>query len=791
MSEERFVYTACPGWGDHDYCALKTIVKDGVIQRTERVVYPDPEEPDGHICQKGCLTARMPYDPNRLKTPLKRIGERGEGKWEKISWDQALDEIGEKLNDIAQKHGPQSVAMWCLPAGAPPAFGFNYMMPARFGNAFGVTCPMASIGLDNGPFYTEFYSMNTVFYHILHDPRNMIGTDLIYVWGCNPVENQMRGAQNLVRAREAGAHVVDIGLIFDGTAGFADEFYGVYPASDGDLIMYMINYALENNLQDNEYLIAKTVAPYLVRSDNGLFARDEYGNYLVVDATTDKLSPVAPKCGAYQCEDVALYAIVEFDGVEAKTVLQLLKERSAQYDAQHAATATGLKVEQVKKLASEWAHAENAYIMAGYGMRYTNANETYRMLNLLGLLQGRIGKPKNGVIEGLQLQSYPVATNDAALMFPEGPENAKSVGIRMPDWFEIAQKDDSPYKALLVAQGNPIHQQPDRKRWLDVLKNMELVVAIDVWMTDTCEMADYVLPDAMPFEREELLITACYNHLILQEPAIEPQGDVRDPVFIWSELAKRTGCGEYFQKTPAEWIDLRLDVQGFPPINSLEPKVTYERLKREKMIRLAVPDEPKFDPNAGETSWDTETGRIEIYVERLVDFDLALTKPLKPNKIDSSKEYPYQLFTGRQRFFMQSSFTYDPITIGLSGETPATRINPKDAVELNLHAGDTVEVYNDRGHVVTRLEIDESVPAGTIHVWFGWHRDQFEEGTYSEITAQCSNKESAGPVQDKWFADWLEAGHGNNALIDTMSLEIGSTDAYWDSYCNIRQYKEA
>ena len=82
---ESFVYTACPGWGDHDYCALKTIVKDGKIVRMEAVDYTGPEAIDGHICQKGCLAGRQPYDPKRLKKPLKRIGERGEGKWEEIA----------------------------------------------------------------------------------------------------------------------------------------------------------------------------------------------------------------------------------------------------------------------------------------------------------------------------------------------------------------------------------------------------------------------------------------------------------------------------------------------------------------------------------------------------------------------------------------------------------------------------------------------------------------------------------------------------------------------------------
>lgn len=145
MSEESFVYTACPGWGDHDYCALKTIVKDGKIERMERIVYSQPEEPDGHICQKGCLAGRQPYDPKRLRKPLKRVGERGSGKFEEISWDQALDEIGEKLCKIRDEYGPDKVVLWNLGAGVPAQYSFENLMPFRFANTFGVTVPL---GLD-------------------------------------------------------------------------------------------------------------------------------------------------------------------------------------------------------------------------------------------------------------------------------------------------------------------------------------------------------------------------------------------------------------------------------------------------------------------------------------------------------------------------------------------------------------------------------------------------------------------------------------------------------------------
>ena len=791
MSEEKFVYTACPGWGDHDYCALKTIVKDGKIDHCERIIYSEPEELDGHICQKGCLAARMPYDPARIQYPMKRVGERGEGKWERISWDQALDEIAEKLIEIRDKYGPQSVAAWELPAGVPAASGVRSGVMRRFLNLYGVTNMQASIGLDNGPSYTEFYLMNTMYPHVVYDPQNIIGTDLIYVWGCNPIENQMRCAQNLVRAREAGAKIVDIGLIFDGTAGFADEFVGVKPGSDGHLAMAFIDYAIKNDYCDFPYLLDKTNVAYLVRDDNGMLAQDAEGNYLVFDADAQAITPVAPVRGAYSSANIAFTGHYEYDGVGVTPAFQLLKDRAAEFSAEAVADYVGLSATKIEALAEEWFSAEKAYIISGLGLRYANANETYRMFNLLGLLTGRLGKPQSGVIESLMLMGYPVAVNDIGVACPEGPYNVKSKSVRMHDWFKDAESDDSPYHAFLAIDGNPVHQQPDRQRWLNILSKMDLVVDFDVWLTDTGELADYVLPELMSFERKDLVVAACYNHIVLQEPAIEPQVDAIDFVDLFSGLGKRLGFGEYFDKTVEDYIDMYLDVDFYPPISTIEPKVTCERLEKEKMVRINVPAVPKYDPWLldGDAPYGTPTGRLEIYAERLAEQGVALTKPLEPRVLGKSEEYPFQFFSGRQRFFMQSSYTDDPINIELSGGEPATRINPKDARALGLEDGDIVEVYSDTGHVVTKLDIDECVPAGTVHVWFGWRKRQFIEGTYAEVATPCAGELSVGPIEDKWYADYIAAGNSDNPLIDFLVTEAGSTDMYWDSVCNIRKYE--
>ncbi|MDR1185729.1 MAG: molybdopterin-dependent oxidoreductase [Coriobacteriales bacterium] len=790
MSEESFVYTACPGWGDHDYCAIKTIVKDGRIVRTEKVEYEEPERCDGHICQKGLLSARQPYSPDRLTAPLKRAGERGEGKWEKISWDQALDEIAQAILRITEEYGPAAIAMWTLPAGVPPSVGLGTLLTNRFTGLWGATDPIMSLGLDNGPSYSSYYQFgNMAMLYSSTDPRNYIGADLIIIWGCNPIENQMRCAQNLVRARDAGARIIDVGLIFDGSAGWADEFIGIRAGSDGYLGLAMANYIIANDLYAADFLRQHSVATYLVSTETGLFARDAQGNYLVWDEATGGASPVAPRAGAIMASAPALLGEYTVDGVAVKTALQLLKERLAPYTPESAEASTGIPAGRVTQLAKEYAAADNAYIVSAFGMRYINQGESYRSQHLLGILTGNLGRPGAGVQVGGQISSYPIVFNDAPIVFPGGIGGYRANCVQSSEFFAKGSSDASPYKAFICMSGNPVHQVPNRGRWLKLLGQCELVVDFDIWMTDTGEMADYVLPDCMPFERMEIIQSAQYNHVVLQEPAIDPPPDVRDAVYLWTELGRRLGLGGYYDKTAEEWLAIRLQ-SDYPLLAQIDPPLTWDRLKKEKLVRTTAPAEPKFDPFAG-LAFDNETGRIEFYVERLLDvgFELPKVTPcLEYPSPEGNDAYPYQLFTGRQRFFMQSMFTNDPVSVELSGGKPSTRMNPQDAKVKQLRDGDTVEVYNDRGHVVTVLEVDESVPPGTIHVWFGWRRSQFDEGTYSEMVAPFAGPGSVDDLARKWFSDCLIAGEPASPSLNPILYSAGAWDAYWDSACNIRKY---
>ncbi len=783
MSEETFVYTACPGWGDHECCTLKTIVKDGKIIRTEPVTYTGAEKEEGYICSKGAVSCRNPYNPDRLTVPLKRVGERGEGKWQEISWGQALDEIAAKLNEIKEKYGPQAVVGWNLQAAVPPNQGLNGMLAQRLTYYWGMTDPIMSIGLDNGCMLAEEYTHGDIV-GLYNDPRVLHDTDYILVWGMNPIENQARLANHLVEARERGAKIVDIGLIFDATAGFADEFYGAKGGSDAAVALAMCKLIIDNEWHDVNYLVAHSDMPLLIRKDDGNFYKDSDNNYYVWSTKENRAVP-AGKSPHAVTEGILLEGEFDVDGIACETVFSTLLRHLKSYSLEMASELSSISIEDIKHITKEYAQAESSYILSAMGLRYRNSGDMYRAFKLLAILTGQIGRPESGCWVGIIPSCYPVTLNDYAIMRPDGKENEKTKYIRTADFFEECEKTDN-YKALIKFSGNPVHNYPNRPMWLDtVFPGMELIVDFDIWMTDTGEVADYVLPDCMSFERTDIIVPGPYGHVVLQEKAIEPPAGCRDSVFFISELAKRLGLGEFFDKTADEWLEFRLQTD-YPFVADIKPPLTLERLKKEKMVRMAAPDAP-FSPR-GTLEVGTDSGRLQAYVPVFKEVGHALPvyePPMETPTLVENKTYPYQFFSGRQRFFMQSAFVDDEIMIGLSGGKPAIRMNPVTATKEGLATGDRVEVYNQRGHLVAPLYVDEAVPPNFVHAWFGWRKRQFEEGSYSELVPPCGGREAVDDYANAWHDDAIK--EYESVYCGSVSYVIGAWDTLWDCACAVRK----
>ena len=382
---------------------------------------------------------------------------------------------------------------------------------------------------------------------------------------------------------------------------------------------------------------------------------------------------------------------------------------------------------------------------------------------------------------------YPAVLNDEPIKNPflAEPEKCKARNVKLVDWYDGVKAGT--YKALIKTSGNPVHNAPNRGMWInEIIPKLELIVDFDIWLTDTGEYADYVLPDCMPFERQEIIMSACYGHIVLQEPAIEPAVDCRNAVDFFTGLAQRVGLGEYFDKTTEEWNAMRLQLGfDYPPITAIDPPLTMDRLKKEKLVRMAIPDEPKFDPLVNPPT--TASARIELYAETLYKVGHQVTVYEPPYEAGGSEKYPFQFFTGRQRFFMQSMYTDDPLMIKMSGGKPTIRINPKAAKELGIEEGEKVEVYNDRGHMVAPARLDEAVPPRTIQAWFGWRHKHYEDGMYSEMLLPLSGHEATdeNPLSVQWWNDYME--QVPEGTPGNLHVATGVWDTIWDCSCNIRK----
>ena len=156
---EQVFTTCCPGTGDHNGCTLSTYVKDGKVTRVGRTIYPNGAE--GIICVRGLASANLPSHPERLTKPLKRAGKRGEGKWEEITWGQALDEIAAKMQELKKQYGGQSVAILTGGSSHAPFSSVHSYLGVRFANLFGATDYMTGIPIDNNVFAANHFDFGT------------------------------------------------------------------------------------------------------------------------------------------------------------------------------------------------------------------------------------------------------------------------------------------------------------------------------------------------------------------------------------------------------------------------------------------------------------------------------------------------------------------------------------------------------------------------------------------------------------------------------------------------------
>lgn len=760
VGEDQIFYnsckTACPS-----SCFVKAIVRDGKLVRTTAGELPDPRY--NRLCLKGFSMAQHVYNPKRIQYPMRRTGERGEDKWERISWEEAIETITDNWKHTQAEYGPASLL---LISGGSYA-NANFFSQSKLENALGAHS--MDTGYDKALAYAATNYVGSDLFWYGNEYIDMLNAKTIVVWASNITEATPQLWHILADAQELGATLINIDPNYGGIASKCDYHVPVRPTTDGALALAMIKYVMDNQWEDRSFLKTRTVAPFLVKATDGRFLRTSDLEGGEGAAEQEKTYNSVPQAGAAdrpedallvwdldlgaavpadESSNPALNGTFEVGGISVTTAYDLLIERVAPYTLDYAAEICDLDPQLIAKITEIYATNGPASIYFGIGMdHYANAHGAYGAMHTLGMVTGNMCKPGACAGQGVSASN---ALSYVNLAPPEGVVPAGKIpSAGVPDAILKGEFNGKEYniRSIGVMGGNPIGNQTDRKAWIDAFMAAEFVFSVNTEWGDTTLYSDIVLPASSHFEYEDMhILNVATPYMYIQEKAIEPLYESKPNYEIGRLLMEAMGLSDYYPPTTIDWNTSELDNDNARALN-----ISYERLKKEKAIRY-LPDGVFL--HAADGVFPTATGRAQFYQENPTprigypgEIDVekehlpffeppmeAWTKTVgNLEKNELSDKYPLIYYNGSQRWRTHTTYTRHRVLRELDPE-PSVRLSRKDAEDRGITDGDMVRIFNDRGFVVARAYINDGLRPGMINMDRGWQHDQFVAGHYSDLT---------------------------------------------------------
>lgn len=695
----RTVHAVCSHDCPDSCGVLVTIDESGRATRLRG----DPAHPvtRGFLCAKVAKYLDRVYSPDRLLYPMRRRGGVPKGPlphqceaeaFERISWEEALDSIAARLSRIACEHGPESILPYSY-AGTIGVLGYG-SMDRRFFHRLGASQLDRTIcSTTGGEALLSVYGRK-----LGTDTESFRHARLILAWGANIHGNNIHLWPFIEEARRNGAKLIVIDPYATRTARAADWYIPINPGTDSALALGLMHILVRDGLYDREYV-----------------ARWTHG----------------------------------FDQ---------LRQRIAEYPPERVASLTGIALVDIERLARDYATTHPAVIRLNYGVqRSDNGGAAVRAIAMLPALTGA-WKHLGG---GLQLStSGAFRWNSAELERPD-LMLASSLGrparvVNMSQLGDALTKlGDPAVHALFVYNSNPAAVAPDQGAVLRGLSRSDLFTVVhEQFFTDTADYADIVLPATTFFEHRD--IQGAYGHYYAQlsEQAIEPLGEARSNVWLFSQLAQRMGFPEpCFRDTADDLIAqaLRVDApeQQDPWLSGMTPETLAQA---GGFQRLRFPEEVQgraFQPFA-EGPFPTPSGRIEFYSESLaargVD-PLPAFRPAPESRHAASARYPLEFLPRKGDNYMNSTFANLEGHRDLeSAHNGILEIHAEDARARGIADGDSVEVFNDRGALTLRAHVNGSVRPGVVAARLGWNKLAAGGHNVNLLTAQRLNDLGGGPT---------------------------------------------
>ena len=743
-------------------CAIDARIKDGVMVGVQPGQFPDTRF--NRMCLKGVSNAmQRVYSDNRVKYPMKRAGERGEGKWERISWDEALDYIASKHKEISEKYGPEANS-WISMTGNYGAM--VQTIGTRTANSVGGTA-FTNFGIMGDNASNMGMLLPTGVQQEGHSWDDLKGAKLGLFFGCNYCETTVNDSHFVMDAIENGMKLIVIDPRFSRTAAKAHKWIPIRPGTDAALLLGISNYVIENEKYDSRYLKLYTDAPLLVRNDTGeLLTSSEVGLgadgfvgwdssaeapvYLEVNATQpyplhieyDVTDPevYVPLRGEELALKGSFNVVVDGKSISCTTVWSLLVEHLKQYDINSVSSICEVPEQDIIELAELYINTNPAAIRMSQGVqRYWQGHQPFRAGMVLAGICGNIGKKHSGFTWSDGSLMRLLFSVPGEWMAPVPNVSGKSApGTRFID--HIINADPYPIKSLWVVAYGLGTQTPERSRLFgEAFNQLDLVVVSEIVMTPAAEMADIVLPVTSYFEESGDVIGSWSNRYIqVRKQAIEPLWESRTDFQIFKDYAERMGVGQYWDMTDIEAGRLILEKSPSKVFNS----VNFDKLYTDGVTEINMPEE--YYPFA-DLRFPTKTGRFTFYNPEYSEFREALpvfTEPLESNRNKLAEKFPF-VFMNVRSVYSAHSQHYPLKWIREVNPEPLVQINPKDAELKQLKDRDKVRIFNERGSFETKIIITEGIKPGCINLCQGWWPEDFNGTHYGDLLHMELN-----PIQD-------------------------------------------
>lgn len=640
---KEIYYNVCPR-NCHDTCTIISEVVDGRIVR----IKGDPNNPitAGGLCVKMNHYINWVYHPDRILYPLKRVGKKGEGKFERISWNEAYDTIAAKFNEITNEYGSEAI----MPYSYSGNLGIinNYGIPYRFFYKLGASHLERSVCSDAGSKANPYtYGHNGGV-----DPESYARTKLYVSWGINEAATNVHAIKFVHEAQEKGGKVVVVNPVRTPLASQADLFIQLKPGTDAALALGVMNILIQEELYDKEFV------------DNYTHGFDE-----------------------------------------------LVKE-AAKYPVDIVTEITGVPEEQIYEFARMYGTTKPSIVRVGYGMqRHTNGGNNVRAISLLPPLVGMVGVDGGGYV---YINSYYWGYDWNKLRRPDLYGDRKLRTLNMNELGkvltgQIKETEEHPVKGIFVYNSNPMAITPNQNLVRKGLEREDLFTVVsDLFVNDTVDYADIVLPASTFFEYEDIQQDYLGYYVRHNTPAIKPLGESKSNIDMFHDLARHMGFEEdCFKESASDACKLAMESES-PFFKGL----TYDKLKEKHWLKInhTVPFADKKFP--------TPSGKIEFYSEKLKNdghHPVAEYLPLEEGKEKSPelyKKYPLYLLSPATKNLLNSQMHNIPQIEKIHGD-PVIYINPVDANDRGIVDGDWVEAKNDRGNTKMIAIISDAVAHGT------------------------------------------------------------------------------